>query len=202
MAKRFQSRDGALRFYDGTGTPYFVEMIFENGDIDHPLGMPEPEQIAVQNRGRADQYGHYIEGPDRWLEFLPFSFSFQLANSDPAYQKFRDIMNLDLPATWLVGGNTWVTTKGTTQKLSGGPTRALVTTPGFASGRFRTCNVFYLLTDPDGGALHIGYRLNEVLFLPDEQRLREGEDMVTIQGSGRVYGTIVEITSFAAGTES
>ena len=195
--------DGQLRLLDGSATPFFVEMTFLNADISFPLGRPRPTETPRMNRGRIDSLSHHVAGPDR-LEPMALAFSFFLSDTDPAYQKWRDILGLDNPATWTVGGKTWVTAKGKTQILKGGPgARTLETTPGFADPLKRAVHVEVRLVDPDsGGASHIGYRVAECYFQPDQQSYREGDDGVTISCSGEIYGDVTEITAFTAGTES
>jgi hypothetical protein len=205
--KTYTTRDGILRLYDGTATPFYIEIPFVQANFTAPLGRPRPDEIAVMNRGRFSVTGapnwHYISGADdAIIQPLNLSFSFRLGNTEPSYQKFRDALNIDMiTAPWTVGASTWVTTKGKSSLLSGGETPTLVTTPLFADARKRCVDVQVMYTDPDG-ALDIGVRWREVYFPPDQQTVNEGDDMVDIRCTGLIYGDIAEITAFTAGTLS
>lgn len=210
--KTFTFRDGRMRLYDGTPvTPFYLEILFMDANFTGPLGRPRPEERSVMNRGKLrnnDNAWHYVAGPDTPQgEPLQLSFSFRLANTDPMFQKFRDAMNLDIAAAWTVGVNTWVTSKGKSQVLSGGQAGGIssgvvsVTTPTFTDPRKRCADVYVLWEDPDGVA-NIGMKWAETFFPPDQQSLNEGEDMVSIRCQGLIYGDVAEITAFPAGTAS
>lgn len=156
------------------------------------------------DRGRVTADAHYVQGPDEpILAALPFSCSFRLANTEPNFSKFLNLIrNAGAGvATRSVGPNTWATTKGTTQVLDSNPEgTALVTTPAFADPAKFCVNVALLYEDPDA-ANDRGFRWNEVYFPPDRQ-ITEGETDVMIDLSGEIYGSIALITAFPAGTES
>ena len=46
MGKKTQ-REAKLRLYDGTGTPYYLELDLDAGDLSGPLGQPLNEEILV-----------------------------------------------------------------------------------------------------------------------------------------------------------
>ena len=65
---KFTNRKGKLRLYDGTGTPFYLELDFDVGDFSGPLGIPKTEEILVLNRGQSDADAHYIEGSDEKIK--------------------------------------------------------------------------------------------------------------------------------------
>lgn len=197
----FTGRDGRLRLYDGTATPYFLEIAFVNADFRAPMNRPRPEEIVVLDRGRITSAAHYILGAgDPILQPVQLSFSFRLHNTEPNYRRFRQALNVDMPSAWTVGAFTWVTTKGTTTVISDNPEGVTnVTTNPFVDPRKRCVNVEVLWADP-GGSADVGSKFGEVYFPPNEQNLAEGADDVMIQATGYIYGGITEITAFTAGT--
>lgn len=201
--KTYEFPDGVLRLYDGTGTPYYLEVPFVEGKLVAPEGRARPAEIAVINRGRVrqtDTLWHYVEGPDTpIIEPLTLTFSFKMANTEPNYQKLRDALNIDMTATWTVGSNTWVTTKGLSQVLSGGESPQNVTTPAFSDPRKRCVDIQALWSDPDGTS-DIGRRFREVYFEPSDQQFNEQDVMLEVRLTGRIYGSITDITAFTAGT--
>lgn len=202
--KSFTFRDGQLRLYDATATPFYIEIPFIQANFTAPMMRPRPEEMNILDRGRmknSNAFWHTILGPDDPIAApLPLTFSFRLVNTDPGWKKWRQALNLDFASTWTVGSNTWVSAKGTTQVLSGGPeVPTLVTTPLFSDLRKRCVNVCVLWADPDGIS-DLGYKWSEVYFPPDQQQLNEGNDIVEVRASGQIYGAIVEITAFPSGT--
>lgn len=198
--KTFTHRDGALRIYDGTGTPFFLQLIFVDAGFTAPLGRGRGDEILTLNRGRIDPNMHYILGPDDPpMAPVTLSFNFRIANTEPNLLKFKQALNLYMEPAWNVGVNTWVSTKGKSQVLSGGTVPTSTTTPAFSDARKRTVDLYVLWTDPDSIA-NQGHKWQEVYFPPDQQSINEGTDAVEIRCSGRVYGNIAPISSFPAGT--
>jgi len=198
----FTFRDGRCRFYDGTATPFYIEVPFMNADFKAPAGRARPVQTPRLDRGRLSTLHHYIEGPDDpILAAQPLSFSFMLGNFEPNLTKLKQALNTDFAATWTVGSNTWVSTKGSTQILSGGATPTLFTTPTFTnSPRNRCVNIEVLWTDPTNpSGPATGYQWAEVYVAPEKQTINEAAEEVTLQVSGDVYGAITGITAFTAG---
>lgn len=183
--KKFSSMDGSLRIYDGTGTPFFLDFIFEDS-FGGPLGIPSTEEILVLNRGRADANMHYIQGSDdKILEPLEITFNV-IAEDSSAFTYFLD---------WLEGNtvnsNTIVTTKGTTQRVSGH------NNPAFADSGKKTCNVEYMLD----GANDIAWKYAEVWFDMSKLTFSESAEGISISVPGTWYGTITRGTAFTAGTD-
>jgi hypothetical protein len=207
--RSFTVHDGVLRVYDGTPvTPFYIELPFVEAGFKGVLGAARPEQRYISSRGRGENFPgakhHYIELTDETVFApQPVSWSIRLHNVDPNYQKFKAMLNLAFDATWTVGGNPWVTTKATTQRLSGGRNPRLVTTPPFAGQRKRAVDLQLLWTDPDvGGVQHMGHEWCEVCFEPNEQNYDEQDEGVMITLAGNAYGRIGEITAFRTGAAS
>jgi len=190
-------KNGELRFYDGTATPFFLDFVFEEMDFSGPLGVARLEEIPVLDRANLTADFHYVQGSDEAIvEPVEISFSCRLDDTH-LRQELRDVLDIDQPATWLVGGDTWISTKGDTQRTSGDGT--LVTLPAFSDPQKRTSNLEILW---DEGANDIGMQYNEVYYMPDQQEIGEAEDSLIVSITGQCYGSIVEITALTAGNQS
>ena len=187
---KFTNRKGKARFYDGTGTPFFLELDFDAGDFSAPMGAPKTEEILVLDRNQTSTDMHYIEGGDDVLmAHFPLTFSFFLVDKTQNIYivDWIDVMNGGLSA--LVNSKTIVTTQGDTQRDGAN------NNPVFVDSGKLLCNVEYKL---DGGT-DIVWHYNEVWFPHDQQTLSEAEDGVPISLNGMVYGTVVRDTAFTAG---
>jgi hypothetical protein len=182
----FTNRKGKLRLYDGTGTPYYLEIDFDKGDFSGPIGIPKTEEILMLNRGVYDAHAHYIEGDDSKV-MEPFDISFSCFIEDTTITTYL----LDWLSGNTVNGNTIATTKAGTQRARS------VASPAFADSTKKCSNVEYLLN----GAADICWHYNEVYFELSEQSISEGESEVAISLKGKCYGTIVRDTAFTAGTD-
>jgi hypothetical protein len=202
------AKDGELRLYDGTATPYYIKLFFVNSDFTAPTGRPRYEERLVLDRGtHKDESGqlttHYIRSSDETLlEPLDLTFSIRLANTEPNRLRFRQALNTELAATWTVGSNTWTSTKGTTQILNSAKTAVMVSTPTFTDPRKRCVNVEVLWIDPTTGGVATGFRWAEVYFPPELQTISETDDQIQCNCAGKIYGQVTLITGFAAGTLS
>ena len=64
---KFTNRDGEIRFYDGTATPYFLKIVFSGGDLSAPLGPPRPEEELLLDRQKIDANTCYVGGSEAAL---------------------------------------------------------------------------------------------------------------------------------------
>ena len=183
----FTSRKGKARLYDGTGTPFFLELDFDLGDFNGPMGVPKTEEILVLDRNQATSDMHYIEGGDDVIMApVPITFSaFIVDKTQVIYLlDWIDIMNGGLSAS--LNSNTLVTTAEDT--LRDGTNN----NPPFADATKLLCNLEYKL---DGGT-DIAWHYNELWLPADQQQISEAEDGVTIALNGQCYGTIVRDAAF------
>jgi hypothetical protein len=201
MAK-YTMKDGALRLYDSTATPFYLVLKFIQGDFTAPAGRARPEERLVLDRGILNTDGHYVDGPDDPI-LEPVQITFSLLLDESANKtKLRQAINADSADTtsgWTVGGDTWLTTKIDGTLISG--SGASVAPPAFADDRKGTVDIEVLWNDPDGvGA--VGMQYKGCYFSPEQQSLAEGEDGIPISLTAMCYGPIAEISAFTAGTES
>ena len=193
MSQVFTNMDGKIRLYDSTATALYLELSFDAGDLDAPMGVPTHEEILKTHRGRVANGVHYIKGADdKVLEPLPISFSCMLLDSTQAtYLKdWIDAMNDGCTTT--VNSNTLATTKGDTQRISG------TNNPAFADSN-KACSNVEVLWNTSG--TDFGMQYNEVYFPAAECKIKEADDGVVVSLSGQIYGTIEDIASFTAGTD-
>ncbi len=191
MAK-FTNKKGKLRLYDGTATPFYLEIDFDLGDFSGPLGIPKVEEILVLNRGNSDADAHYVEGSDAAImEPFGITFSAFVADNTQCLYLLDWLESMqDGGGSPAVNSNTLVTTKEDTQRDGAN------NSPAFADSTKMTCNVEYLLD----GSTDVCWHYNEVYFAIDQQSIAEAEDSVSVSLNGMVYGTVVRDTAFTAGT--
>ena len=186
---KFTNRRGKLRLLDGTGTPFYLELGFDTGDMNAPLGVPSTEEQLVLHRGTFDANAHYIEGGDAPV-MEPVDVGFSIVVEDTTITTYL----LDWLEGNTVNSNTIVTTKGTTERTNS------IATPAFADTSKKTCNL-EILWDASATGTDLGYQYNEVYFALNDQKIAEAEDGVTITFAGKCYGTIARLAAFTAGTD-
>ena len=195
----YTNNNGSMRFYDSSATPYYVDLPFDNGDWSAPEGKARPVENLRLDRGTLSTDAHYTQGPDEViLEPQSITGTFILDELH-GKTKLRQILNADAlkSSAWVVGSNTWATTKGDTSLVSG--LGASVTTPAFADKHKQCVNLEIIWDDPDESGA-IGQRYAEVYFPPDQQNIQESADGVVLSLNGLIYGTITEITAFSSGS--
>ena len=200
--KSFTVKQGRLRLYDGTATPFFLEVPFR-GTVVGPIDRGRPDENLILDRGRITPDAHYVQGSDEAiLRPLPITLTFRMANTEPNRTKFLTLIrSRGGTTTKTVGTRAWVTTKATSQVRNADPEgTALHTTPAFIDPEKHCVDVELLYSDPDAAADQ-GLRWNEVYLRPDAS-LREGDQDVSIELNGEVYGPVATITAFTTGTES
>ena len=198
----YTALDGALRLYDSAATPFYIQVLFDEGNLSFPEGRARPEETPTLHRGRATTATvHNILGPDTpTLEPQELSFSFRMQNSVTAEALLIDALcNPRLDGTWQVGSvpDTWTTTKGDATLTNGAG--VTFTDPDFADPEKVCVNVEILWTR---SAVSVGRLISAVYFPADQISLAEAEDGVIVSVTGQIYGTVSGITAFTAGTES
>jgi len=184
--------DGKLRIYDGTGTPYYLEVDLDIGDFSGPIGQPRQEEILILNRGRMDSEAHYIKGPDDALLMpVPISFSVYLRDDNQTIYLLDMLKAGQDGGTTTVNSNTMATTKQDSQRDGSN------NNPAFADANKLTYDVLYLI---ETGASDLGLRYYECFFPLDQNMINEAEDGNPLLLNALCYGTITRITSFPAGT--
>ena len=189
---KFTNKKGKLRLYDGTATPFYLELDFDVGDFSGPLGIPKTEEQLILDRGNATADAHYIQGPDnKIMEPFAVTFSaFVVEKTQCGYLLDWLEALADGGGSPAVNSNTLVTTKQDTQRDGSN------NTPAFADTSKMVSNVEYRLD----GIADIVWHYNEVYFDLSEQSLSEAEDGVTISLNGMCYGTVTRDTAFTTGT--
>lgn len=186
-------KDAKLRLYDGTGTPFYLEIDLDTGDLSGPIGQPRQEEQLVLNRGRMDSNAHYVKGgDDKLLEPVPVSFSVFIRDDAQTINILNWLKAGQDAGATTVNSNTITTTKADTQR------DGATNNPAFADTNKLAFNVEYLI---ETGGTDLGFKFAEVFFPLDQQNISEAEDGITLQLNGQCYGTISRITSFTAGTD-
>ena len=191
----FKHRDGEFRIYDkGGGTiPWYIEVLFTNADLTFPLARNRGEEALTMNRSQLDSDSSYsLSSDEPIMEPLPISITCLL----------DDTVNTTYLTEWIkssgnsgaiVNAHTLRSTKGTSSVTNG--VGVSVTTPEFADTSKATYDIEVLWD----GATDLGYKLSEIYFTPSEQTIGEGDDALTLNISGVIYGAIDPITSFSTG---
>ena len=192
MAKKTM-KNAKLRLYDGTATPFYLEVDLDVGDYSGPLGQPRTEEQLVLDRGNMNANAHYIEGPDdKLMESVPVSFSVLIRDDQQTINILNWLAGMWDGGTTQVNVHTLVTTKEDTQR------DGATNNPAFADSNKLTSNIEYLI---ETGATDLGLKYAEVLLPLDQQQVGESAEGITLKLSGMCYGTVTRITSFTAGTD-
>lgn len=192
MAEKFTNRKGTIRLYDGTATPFYIEIAFTAGDLSGPIGRPLVEEIPVLDRGNIDANAHYITGSEQ-VHLDPLDLSFSCLITDLTnWGYLKDLLRVVNGVGTAVNSNTIVSTKGDTQNDGAN------NNPALGDSSKLTLNLEYLL---DGASSDLGFQFNEVYFPIDQVSMSESEDSVTLALTGKIYGTITDITAWTSGTD-
>jgi len=186
-------RDAKLRLYDGTATPYYLELDLDIGDFDGPIGQPLQDERLILNRGTMDANAHYVkESDDKLLEPLPVTFSVFVRDDDQTLYLRNMLRAGQDGGTTTVNDHTMATTKEDTKR------DGTNYNPAFADTNKLTYNVEYLI---EIGDTDLGLQYAEVFFPLDQQRITESEDGIRFSLNGICYGTITDLTAFTSGTD-
>jgi len=189
---KLTQRNAKIRFYDGTGTPWYLELDFD-GDYSGPIGTPKTEEILVLNRGVMDSLAHYIEGPeDKLMEPLEVSLKVILRDDQQTVNLLNWLAAMNDALATQVNVHTLVSTKSDTQRDGAN------NNPAFADANKGCFDICYLM---ETGGTDLGFRLYEIYVALNEVVLGESGDEISLPIKGKVYGTITRITAFPAGTD-
>jgi len=185
----FQHRDGELRIYSGTTCPgsttgtKFISVLFVNAGFSAPISRSKPIETLVMNRGVYDSNAEYRNGMDsEKMEPLPLSWAIKTVD-DTTTQWFVRLLTGSSP---LKVRNKVVRSSKGESKIDG------VSTPLFSDSAKIALDVEVLWD----GTSDLGFKWREVYFPGAQQTVSEGEDEVTINVNGMVYGDVTRITAF------
>ena len=184
---KFTNRDGEIRLYDGTGTPFYLKIVFSGGDLSAPLGPPRPEEELILDRQRMDVNACYVQGSDSAL-LTPLEISFSVNVTSHATFGYL----LDWLEGGAVNGNAIVTTKGTTQR------DGATANPAFADSAKKCSDLEYRL---DGPGTDLVWKYAEVYFPLEAATMTETDDGVKVELKGQVYGTVTRSAAFTSGQD-
>jgi len=188
---QLKHKDGELRIYDrqSATTGYYIRVLFTDANLTFPLNRGKVEETLDMDRGNMNTFAKYREGPDTPItDPLPISFSMRMQDVSTS-QHVRQLVS----GVTIVNSKVLKTTKGNYWIRVG---QSKVTPPNFADTSKYTYNV-EMLWD---GATDYGYRLRDVYFPPEEQRITEGETEVSVSVNGLLYGRIDQISAFSSGS--
>ena len=189
----WQQRDGELRLVEhgNAGTTYYIEVLFTDGNLSGPVARPRTEEILYSDRGNVDSNAGYREAPAvSRLEPLPLTFSCRTAST----------ANSEALTKWVSGvttvrNHTLYSRKGKGTAIP----QISVALPGFKDSGKNAYMVEVLWSK--SGTSYLGYRWDEVYFPPNEQTVTEGEEAVTLNLNGQIYGGVTNITAFTTATD-
>jgi len=192
------SKNGKIRLIDGSATPVYLEIDFDTGEFNGPMGVPKVEEILVLDRGNITADFHYIEGSDDKV-MTPVTITFSAFVVDKAQCKYlleilRESNNGNSASppvsTNQVHLNSITSTKQDTKR------DGTNFNPPFVDGTKIALNVDFKMDMSTDVIFHY----NEVWFPLDEQMFVEGEDGTRINLTGYVYGTITTDATFGGTT--
>ncbi len=189
---KLTSRKAKIRLYDGTATPFYLELDLDLADFNGPLGNPRPEEQLVLNRGTMDANAHYVKGSDdKLMEPQAVTFSVFVRDDEQTVYLLDWLKAGQDGGVTTVHAQTVATTKQDTQR------DGATNNPAFADASKLAFNVEYLM---ECGATDLGLKYAECFFPLDQVQLSEAEDGIKVSLNGLCYGTITRITAFTAGT--
>ena len=192
------SKNGKIRLIDGTATPIYLEIDFDTGEFNGPMGTPKVEEILVLDRGDITADFHYIEGSDE-KRMAPVTITFSAFVVDKTQCGYllnwlAECSNGDSAsppqATNAINANTLTSTKEDTKR------DGTNFNPAFRDGTKLASNVDFKMDMSTDVIFHY----NEVWFPLDEQMIAEAEDGTRISLTGYVYGTITTDATFGGTT--
>ena len=185
----FKQKDGELRIHSGSTNRYYIEVLFTNADLNFPIGRPTVEEVLNLDRGNYDSNASYSEGSDMVvLEPLPITVSAKLDDQTQS-SYLRDWLS----GVTVINSKTLTSTKASS---SVSINQTTVTTKAFADGGKIAYDMEVLYDATASGTTNKGWTLNEVYFPPDQQTVAEGEDNVTLNMNGVIYGDISSVSKF------
>ena len=188
----FQGKDGELRLYDygNDGTTYYMKILFCEMNYDGPIARPRTEEKLIMDRGNFNADAHYAEGNDEpRYSPIPITFSCRLA----------DTVNTRALADWISGATN-------IPNVAGGTTRiyswdGITTIDGNTLPSFRdTGKQSYRAEVLWDGANDLGFRNDEVYFVPQESKITESAEGLILSCNGQIYGAVARITAFTSST--
>ena len=186
----FQHRDGELHVYEhgNSGSTYYLEILFTNASLSGPLARPRTEEILYTDRGNLDTNAGYREGTQAaTMEPMPLTFTCRLANT----------AHTDVMRDWFSGATT-VRSKRIYSRSGIGIAIPQMGTTG-ALPAFKDSGKMVFLVESlwsGSGVSNLGIRWDEVYFPPNEQTITEGEDAITLNLNGQIYGGVTTLIAF------
>lgn len=186
-------QNARIRLYDSASTPFYLELLLDDvGDFTGPLGAPLTEEILDLDRGNHNANALFREGNDEALMApFPISFTVRLVDGTKTTDLRDWIRAMNDGGSTTCSGETLETCETDTQRDGS------VANKGFADSNKLTCIVEYLVTM---SGTDVGFTYNSVWFPADQVQISESGDSITMALNGLVYGTVVDITGFTAGT--
>ena len=191
-------KDGQMRLLSGAtvgywsgvtqyaGCTYYFEILFTDANFSAPTTRKKTEERLVMDRGLVDSHAHYVQSAeDPIMEPLPLTISCKINDTTSGVSYLDEWFR-----SGKVNNRTVASTKGNTYNVSG------VSNPIFVDTTKRTYHVECIWD----GTVDLGFEWAEVYFPPGEQTIAEGEDGITLNLSGQIYGTIKRIAAFTSGT--
>ena len=194
--RTFTNKQGELRIYEGSATPWYIPIRFTGADFSGPLGRNRPEETLILDRQTMDCNTHLIETSDaRIVEPIGLSFSCRASDTEPTGWL------VDMLSGRTSNGKTMTTTKGTTKNDGSN------NNPTFLDTSKKAFNLEIKWLKGSGNDMtdaasfeSLCMKYNETFFDLGDQTIAESEDGVTISLSGLCYGTILSNSNdFTAG---
>lgn len=195
---------GELRCYsnqsDGAGGVYYFQVAFMQMDFVMAAGRMRPPEIPVLDRGLITSYSHYIQGPDNdIITPVQITWNCTIDNTINRRGLRQALSNPDRDSPWLVNGQPFANTNGTTTMYNGFGSVVSCLLP-FDTLHDRI-NVQVLWRGVAAGADDYGFTLNETWFHAGHQRITEAPEAIKFGVTGFVYGSISSILAFSPGTD-
>jgi hypothetical protein len=190
---------GAVRIYDGAGTPKYITIPFVQVGSSFPFNRPRPAPVLHLDRNVFNSYTNFTRGTEEGLA-TPVSVTFTAElDEQTAAAVIHACSNPYQVTPWLVNGSTFVTAAGTGANIING-LGASFAPPQF--GDDPTHIRVHLEWLFDGKTAGVNARLcrhEECYFPPDLNTYIDG-DTTGVSLTYWCYGKISTGTAFTSGT--
>jgi hypothetical protein len=209
-AVAFYKKKGVMRIYSvtTTGGEAYLQVRFQNGNVNFSMGPPFPEQQLVLDRNTFTSDASFIDIDDSSI-LTPQPLSFEVTGTDKysliTLRALSDAFAEASTATgaWPVGNKSWVgfNEQSITRKNGDG---VAVTIPEFAFDAIKLVRVELRMekTSTEAAVDSLVFAFSGVNFPRDQVTGTLSAGSLNFTANGLMYGDVTFATAFGSGTDT